>query len=406
MATVFAQPRHDELFEARTGLMEPDTSNSSSETRRISSTTSRSEWSSGSSVSGHNHTSPNACPPCPYVVGFSTTAVGHEPPNPFGSDYTTRYPDQTLDPAHMSQQEFCFSTSPLPGRILSNHTMALKITSIIRIGAHTGAQVVVVNHSLVAKIYDPMYYDSSEYSDVVRSADRDYSREAAAYSHLRQFPEVAEDIPAFHGTWTIDVKSTSSKEGGAASRSRTVRLILLEHLQGRCMAAIDPHTLSEPARSTILKQCINAEIRILHTGVAHRDLAPRNIILMGTDYKTPNIQVKVIDFNVCELFAHPTYTDQEYVRRENEFYARWAPKLVSPVKRYFCSLDDFVCDGWCLEDEDERNNWLWETFGHDQRYIPVKWDPNDPGAYPRYVDEKGHTDDPAFPDFESDEEET
>ena len=405
MATVFAQPMHDDSFEARTDLKEPDTSNSSSETGRISSTSSLSDCSYGSGNSGHSHTPSNDCPPCPYVVGFSTTAVGHEPPNPFGPDYTTRYPDQTLNSADLSHQEICFSTSRLPGHTLSNHTMALTITSTIRVGAQTGPQVVVVNHKLIAKIYDPMYYDSTEYSDVVKCADRAYSREAAAYSHLKQFPEVSEDIPAFHGTWTIDVKSTFSKEGGAASRSRTVHLILLEHLQGRCMASIDPHTLSEPARSAILKQCINAEIRILHTGLAHRDLAPRNIILVGTDYKTPNLQVKVIDFDFCELFAHPTYSDQEYVRRKKEFYARWAPKLVNPVKRHFCSLEDFACDGWCSDDENERNNWLWETFGHDQQYIPVKWDPNDPGACPRYVDVEGHTDDSDFPDFESDDEE-
>lgn len=330
---------------------------------------------------------------CPYVPGFTMTAMRHEPPEPFGADYTTQIPSQPLDMTNVVHREFLFSASLLPGRTISDQTKTLTITSVVRTGARCGPQLVVVNHNLVAKIYDPLCYDPDEYPKVGRCADRAYSREAAAYSHLEKFPQISDVIPAFHGTWTIELQHPTNEDGLITFRSRAVRLILIEHLQGRCMASLDPHSLSERVRSVILKQCIDAEIRILHTGLDHRDFVPRNIVIMGSDYETPHLQVKVIDFNFCELFVHPRYTDQDHKHSMMRFHRKWAPKLINPIKRYFGSLDDFADNGWCPNDWCEVNKWLWENFGNDSRYIPTRWNPDEPRVLPRYVDEDGVTDD-------------
>jgi hypothetical protein len=88
----------------------------------------------------------------------------------------------------------------------------LTITSTIKTSHDRGTQVVVVNRNMVAKIYDPLYHIAFDkyggQQDVVE-ADRDYSREAAAFELLQKSPEERITIPAYCGTWTIDIKVSS-----------------------------------------------------------------------------------------------------------------------------------------------------------------------------------------------------
>ncbi|KAH3909833.1 hypothetical protein HBH56_152840 [Parastagonospora nodorum] len=60
--------------------------------------------------------------------------------------------------------------------------------SAIRIGHDQGAQVVAVDHNVVAKIYDPLFYpDVDEYGfrpDVVCVADGAYARKSTAFEEL------------------------------------------------------------------------------------------------------------------------------------------------------------------------------------------------------------------------------
>ena len=333
---------------------------------------------------------------CPYNLGFTTFAQRHEPPNPFDPGFTGNYsPEKLADLRTMSHTDFCMSYQPISGRTVSDQTTTLSITSIIRTGPRTGAQLVVVNNSTVAKIYDPLYYDPSDGPDVVMKADQAYSHEAAAYAHLQNSPEVSNLVPNFHGSWTINVSTAIHTDGRTESRSREVRLILIEHLDGICMLKKDPRTLSEHARSVILAQCIDAEVRLLNTGLDHMDFVPRNIILQGCDYQTPSIKVKILDFEWCHLYKHPNYPDQKFAQKCIESNKKWAPMLVNPVKRWR-NLEVYAHLGWCSENEDEWLSWLWDVFGNDDRYRPVHWDPNTPEIAPQYVNKNGETDDNVF----------
>jgi hypothetical protein len=88
-----------------------------------------------------------------------------------------------------------------------------------------------VDDTLVAKIYDPLYYDALSDNgypeDVVWHADSAYTREAAAYNHIWHSKEVTDPIPLFHSTWTMDIESTLSLDGKAIHYTRSVRLILI-----------------------------------------------------------------------------------------------------------------------------------------------------------------------------------
>jgi hypothetical protein len=330
-------------------------------------------------------------PRVPYVVGFTMTALRHEPPEPFGFGYATPPPKQHPDCKKISHEEICFRHTLLPGYVNPENFRSLSITSTIRIGNARGPQIVVVNNTLVAKIYDPLFFDAEDCSDVVCEADREYSCEAAAYTHLQKCPEVLDLIPSFHGSWTINIETAVTIGDESKLYSRSVRLILLEHLHGSCMLSCAVHELPEHVRTTILKQCLDAEIRILHAGVDHDDFCPRNIIFVGSDYSTPCIQVKVIDFDASFVYAHPRYRHQKYALEKKEFEKKWAPKLTSPMHRYFRRIDDFSFRGWCSYEEGNEDwggeYWLWDNFGKDDRYIPVVWDPENPNVRPRYVDE-------------------
>jgi len=67
-------------------------------------------------------------------------------------------------------------------------TMSFTITKELCVGDGRGAQIVVANGDLVAKIYDPLFYPAYvnpyKREDVIMRADRDYCREAAAYTEL------------------------------------------------------------------------------------------------------------------------------------------------------------------------------------------------------------------------------
>lgn len=363
-------------------------SNSSTEARASSGSSTRSS-STDKSSSTQSSVSADSPYQCPYKIGFTTTALRHEPPDPFDPEHTRASSSEELvNLDAISQIEFCMSNQPLPGRTMTDQTSILSITSVIRTGPRRGAQLVVVNKSLVAKIYDPLYYDPSDDSDVVRRADEMYSHEAAAYNHLQKFPEVSNLVPKFHGSWTIGIPVHFNKDGATVSQLREVRLILIEHLDGIPMTRKDPHTLSEHAKSVILAQCIDAEIRLLNTGLNHTDFVPRNIILQGCDYETPNIQVKVIDFDWCDLLLHPKYFDPCFAQDWRESKTKWAPLLPNPVKRW-TNLRNYAQLGWCSQNRSEWRSWLWDVFGHDDRYRPVRWDPDRPEIPPRYVNKNG-----------------
>lgn len=384
---------HERPYQAEEGSLDR---HSPSTTTPSSPAPSEDSSSSKESASAHSTNHDEYADSCPYTVEFVATALGHEPPDPFDPEFTGDYSSEKLaDLRTKSQTELCMSYPPLPGRTVSDQTTTLSITSIIRTGPRTGAQLVVVNNNTVAKIYDPVYYDLSNESDVVLKAGQAYSHEAAAYAHLQNCPEVSDLVPSFHGSWTMNVSTAVVTDGRAESGSREVRLILIEHLDGICMIKKDPRTLSEHARSVILAQCIDAEIRLLNTGLDHMDYVPLNVILQGCDYQTPSIQVKVLDFEWCHLYKHPNYPDQKFAQKCKESRKKWAPMLVNPIKRWG-NLEVYAKLGWCTENEDEWVSWLWNIFGNDDRYRPVHWDPDTPNTPPKYVNKDGEIDDKVF----------
>lgn len=143
-----------------------------------------------------------------YTKGKSFTVRCHEPPPPPGhpgSGPAQKWHGHELD--HLTQLEFCLLHPPEPGRTL-DQTFTFTIAEEIAVGVRRGAQVVAISKTQVAKIYDSMFYpvvepDGSRVDPALR-ADRDYSREAAAYevmpAHLQ-----GSVVPKYHGSYTYDM---------------------------------------------------------------------------------------------------------------------------------------------------------------------------------------------------------
>jgi serine/threonine protein kinase len=261
----------------------------------------------------------------------------------------------------------------------------LTITDMIRTGYSCGAQVVVVNGDVVAKIYDPLYdagfdcYDNKR--DVVVLADGDYSREAAAYEELQRCPAALGCTPKYHGSWTIEVHTTA----GDQTYIRQVRLILMEHITGTAMSSIQSLLLSRQTRSAIMVKTLEAESFIFNAGVLHRDVSPRNIMLIcpspTSSLDDPNLRVVVIDFNVSNVIRRSVSRrgdiDSAFIQQ------RWPGKILSPVTRFWDAMQEFEVRDWVSDEYGRANEWLWEWFGGRDEYVPLVRDLGDREACPR-----------------------
>lgn len=88
----------------------------------------------------------------PYVVGFEVTAMRHHPPEPFGLGCDTQKPPKHHGWRTLSQLDYCLVHSPLEGRTVSEDRKRLAITSVLRTGDQRGAQLVIMNDAVVAKV--------------------------------------------------------------------------------------------------------------------------------------------------------------------------------------------------------------------------------------------------------------
>lgn len=341
----------------------------------------------------------NHKPSLPYALGTDLNVTVHTPPAPFGYGYTTSYPEVREDWENLTQLELCISHTPENSRSPIREKRVLTITAIIRTGYNRGVQLVIVNDDMVAKIYDPLYYqffdDYDNKNNVLHDAHGDYSREVAAYLELQNSPAVLEVIPTYHGSYTIEVETPIESFGRMGSALRRVPLILIERLRGKTMADIHPDTLSLDIKSAILKKAVHAESILAHADIVHHDFCPRNIILVNPDRVEPNVDrpveiglntiVKIIDFNVSEVRTHPDHKHQKYLKSQGKVHISH-PKLPSPIVEHKSLYYEF--HHWMPSGADgEVEKWLWQQFHSDSRYRPVVWDPLNPEVWAEYADE-------------------
>lgn len=334
----------------------------------------------------------------PYIVGFTIVAMRHVPPQPFGIGYDTKPPHMQNDWESLSQSNLCLRRPRIGGNIVCNDTRPLTITTVLRTGNDRGAHLVVVNDKLVAKIYDPSYYEGiNEFGckeNVIWDADGDYSREALAYEELQKSTAAKVVTPTFHGAWIIDLVTAVCVVGRPRTYVRQVPLLLREYLHGQVVSKIKARSLSSKIRSTVLNKVLDVEVVLYHAGISHDDYVPRNIIIININGEDTSkaIKVKAIDFNVSSVVHHHRCESRKYCQKTDELIRKWHPKLISPIVRYFEQMNEFSVRGWCSSKDGAPERWLWKQFHNDERYIPIIWHPSNLDIDPRYADDPDESD--------------
>ncbi|KAI8257775.1 hypothetical protein K4K58_003745 [Colletotrichum sp. SAR11_239] len=269
---------------------------------------------------------------------------------------------------------------------------------------------------VVAKFQDPLLFEvehpeeQGPFNEFGR-ANINFSRETAAYEHLREkgyhgVPAKppkdsrvrAHIAPEYYGAFIAEIKCYNpALRGEAAFLTRSVGVILLEHIDGRSIldlctthpgATLLPQTPLQPfrnahgtlhtskqARLDILKIFIDGYVHQLHAGVTHDCIAPENIIVAPSRGPSPRVAL-----------LH--YRDSIVNSKRKEPLRTWGspdhpphPYDVFKNRHYLRRLAGWFPPQWMDEDNTEYEDWLIETFDDDScgPYHPRKIRPSTPG---------------------------
>lgn len=327
-------------------------------------------------------------PENPYSKGQSIDIRQHTACRPFGEDYAyyegVRKPASERELRGKTLVELCLDRPTSEGTTAVNQeARTLEITEEIRVKDDGGAQIVLCRFSgdkeqFVAKIYDPLYYGfadrmwSDRPRDVTYEADKDYSREVAAYSELND--ELGgTDIPRFHGSWTF--QTPLDVPGGR--KVRDVQLILMEHIKGRPMTDVNPDTVSESARLDLVRRMIEAEVRVQFAGVRHGDVSQRNVMVCLAEPDKVE-RIALIDFNFAVVTRLDNF-EQQFSGLKRKPKTKKPP---NPIDMWWSGALYGVAGEWFPKSWELRlracQEWLYEKYGNSEEYepprVPLDWD--------------------------------
>ncbi|KAK9429335.1 hypothetical protein V1505DRAFT_357001 [Lipomyces doorenjongii] len=265
----------------------------------------------------------------PYFPGQQLALVSHDPPDPTIGSCSLNF-HAARERESKPPLDRCILHPPLPGSI-GTATVYLKIIEAVRLGDNHNAQIAkvqvdrVIRHEsnsppvdtpLIAKFYDPLYFDhEQDDADPFLCVDRDYSHEVAAYKALSDLQ--GSTIPRYYGSYSLELP--------AEGTVRSVRLILMEFVPGTSMQQLNPSDFSQLERQVFMKAVIDAESLVYTHNVRHRDIHPRNILLLSTATTTYDRRVVMIDFGRAEIGRSP----------HPESEARYLPGVpISPLLRW------------------------------------------------------------------------
>ncbi|KAJ5737512.1 uncharacterized protein N7483_002637 [Penicillium malachiteum] len=304
-------------------------------------------------------------PTFPYTSGWKFVAKSHIAPTatPVLRNCCLNVKGDRIERSELDPVDRCLKHPPLPGS-LGNYLVELEVIELIKGGDGQHCQILRVRLGdvksdlqskssnsrhiydlkkdtvLVAKIYDPLYFDDEEgYLNPFVTMDQFYSHEVNAYMALDKFQ--GREIPMYYGSFTFNlpVDSKSKKE-------RAVRMILGEHIQGITMAEATPGSIPQQSRQSIMRSIVDLESRIYENDVFLMETAPQNILLVSSDSDHPRI--------IFLDFAHALFgrrTDDPVALDVNLFLGEY----ISPLLRWreksghitsFLKWVDWDWDSW------------------------------------------------------------
>ncbi|KAI9695806.1 MAG: hypothetical protein M1836_006072 [Candelina mexicana] len=239
-------------------------------------------------------------PPTPYVKGSWLQINAHVPASPTHNGRLITKEDQE-EMRKLSPLQRCLQRHHARPSSIGPNTLSILIAEEVQL-RDGGAQVVSVRapdlagqQSLIAKFYDPLYYKHGNPGDIdgdpFRCAKHDYCHETAVYEALGDLHGTV--VPTYYGSYACDLTGPEW--------TRSVYLILIEFISGRCMRDLDPHNFPQPERQTIMKMIVEADSALYAHDVIHRDLHPRNILLCSENESGEIQRIVLIDFGKADV---------------------------------------------------------------------------------------------------------
>ncbi|KAL3261939.1 hypothetical protein ABHI18_003301 [Aspergillus niger] len=277
------------------------------------------------------------CKTYPYFIHATLTIQSHTPPPPLDksvfSREENRLPRDKYDQLP-SLAEIWPNYPPLPGTDGSRF-LNIQLTEAIQTGQGKRSQVYAVrctdsndplglptNHTIVAKFYDPTYYEIEYLSDnPFVEAGYEYSHESAIYTRCSEIQGTS--IPRFFGSYTLRITRPGEQT------TRLVRLILIEYINGMPMSQLIPGTFTRQQRQSILRQIVDAESALYAKDILLRDFHQRNIVIEPNEVKEGGgVRAVIIDQGLSTIGRTWRPWDKEY---EDQ----WFPGVyISPLLRW------------------------------------------------------------------------
>jgi hypothetical protein len=256
-------------------------------------------------------------PPFPYNPGFEMLLLPHKPPQPVERPDVGLNLELAIERIKIHPLSRCFMHPPAAGTVISGEPLRLRIVAALEARDGRTSQLVMAEtvssseqvhggttsaaggggHSdaaampgpqpcgvswpprpppgehIVAKVIDPLYQDHQQNEvDPFRLADAAYANEAAAYAKLAKLHGGL--VPRYYGSYTFDLHAPPE------AAARAVRVVLMEYVRGCALCHLDPAHFSQRARQRIIGDIIDAETAVFAAGVLHRDLYPRNVLVV------------------------------------------------------------------------------------------------------------------------------
>lgn len=315
-------------------------------------------------------------PPLPYRTGLILSIRPHIPPGPFGHNYRKEcYPRSRGQWKHLFMTPpsvWCLNHPPVETPPPEDRMQReLQIIDGLASGDGRGAQLVrchvegMGDKVFVAKIYDTFYYPYRDSffghpEDPTYVAELDYSLEANAYQTLIESGVNGEFAPEYHGSWTFDLPVPS-----APGATRPVRMVLLSWVPCTSLFRLyhsdNFKKISGRQKLSIVARAMEAETKIFFHGVGQGDFAPRNTLLVNSDWEAQPPKVMLVDFGKATIFRHPNFKYRMMSRQ----------RPLSPRYRFWGSVPT-EWDSWVPQPHRSRNEafrgWLATEWAEDGEF--------------------------------------
>ncbi|BCS05777.1 hypothetical protein ASPFODRAFT_204933 [Aspergillus luchuensis CBS 106.47] len=238
-----------------------------------------------------------------------------------------------------------------PIRVGDGHSA--QVFNVRVLNPESNTETIQGTRDLVAKVYDPLYLDDhGGYFNPFLCVDKHYTHEAQTYRVLSDLQ--GDLIPRFYGSYSTDINCQDIGDDAETNEmcSRTVRLILIEHIPGKSMLQAGPSNFPQRDRQQIMKSVIEFESESYRRDILLTDLSPRNVMMVPPGSRR-QCNLVFLDF-AGALFGRKL--DEPLLAGREFFLGQYISPILRWKKGMKLEFDDWIDWEWA--------DWVDAEFAH------------------------------------------